>query len=740
MDSCRTARVLLLLPALLLPAPTPAADPADGSVPGDAPPEQRYENTLAKDFMMDAPWRVIDANTPIPVTVILKDCDVDDIRDLHWIRCWDVTGGGSTILWDHDFGDETIGNDSWEQNFWTYIVSVTEGHPSLPNGTLLTPANLGYATGDAIQLKVSVYYRDDWFNYTESRWLRVHVGSGPFPWPAGWYGGDTHYHTMYTNNIAEFGAPIPAVSETGIAMGLQWLTVTDHSCDLDELGDGPYSYGTPAWEYTVQDASGISTTYRDNSGYSNMWDAAKADVALLDAPDFRLFTGVELNVGSIDPSSYDKTLHFLVYNPAYISSPNSGALGERPVSISLTGALSAISGTGFGYAAHPLSDLSAEWGGIDWGMNGAPWGSVDITTALGYDAFRGFQAFNQRELWESTDQYNPWPDFDAGSSTGNPYPGPLLAGITLWDTHLRAKLGTARPQVFFSGGSDAHGDFNFASHLGIDDYATDNAMGKVQTVVHVPGGYSSGNLPPSADLLEALRLGRSVVTDGPFLEIGIDRDGNGSWYDTGDLMIGDDAVVNPSTLPDLSIRWGSLAEFGSITSLSVLVGDASGTSVVYSFDPSSSGQGLGGSTTRSLSALGLTGDVYLRAECVTTDGVAGHRAYTNPIWLTMDAMTGVPELPGAVRPMLLPAAPNPFRPGTTLTFLLERAAPVRLDILDPAGRRVRVLVESPSTGPGSHRVVWDGRDAHGRTVPAGVYLARLVADGIPTTRKLVLIR
>jgi hypothetical protein len=195
-------------------------------------PPPRYDNTYAKDFIMDAPWRVQDVETPIPLTIVLKDCDVDDIRELHWICCWDVTAGGSVPLWNHDFGDETIGDDPSEQDYWAYISEVTEGHPSLPDGALLTPANLGYQAGDAIQLKVSIYYRDNWFNYTETRYLRVHVGSGPFPWPAGWYGGDTHCHSMYTNNIAEFGAPLPAVRLAAQAVGLHWLTITDHSCDL----------------------------------------------------------------------------------------------------------------------------------------------------------------------------------------------------------------------------------------------------------------------------------------------------------------------------------------------------------------------------------------------------------------------------------------------------------------------------------------------------------------------------
>ena len=93
-----------------------------------ADPGDRYDNTLAKDFIMDAPWRVIDETTTIPVTIILKDCDDDDIRELHWIRCWDVTSG-STLLWDHDFDDETIGNDAIR-------VELLDLHHDRDRGTL----------------------------------------------------------------------------------------------------------------------------------------------------------------------------------------------------------------------------------------------------------------------------------------------------------------------------------------------------------------------------------------------------------------------------------------------------------------------------------------------------------------------------------------------------------------------------------------------------------------------------
>ena len=623
-----TTLTTIILTSLLLALFALPARAHPQSIRTARPDSPKYDNTFAKDFIMDAPWRVIDVSTAIPVTIILKDCDVDDIRELHWIRCWDVTGGGSTILWDHDFGDETIGDDASEDNYWTYITTVTEGHPSLPDNTLLTPANLGYAAGDAIQLKVSVYYKDNWFNYTEDRYLRVHVGSGQFPWPEDWYGGDSHYHTMYTNNTVEFGVPLPAVKLSAIAMGLDWLTTTDHSCDLDETGDGAFSYATHHWEYTIQSPSGIETVYRDVFSYGSSWGSIGADISDLDSPDLRLYRGVEINLSSVDSDTWQKTLHCLFYNPDYISSPLSGALSEQPVTPPLPDGLDQLAAEGFAYAAHPIYDLS--------GVNGTQWLDEDLDTALTREKFRGIEAFNTRERLRSGDASNPWPDFDAGTPYDNPYPNELLDGVALWDDLLVADMASGNPRkVFFSGGSDAHGDFNYAAYSNIlSSYATDNAMGKVQTVVYVPGGFGPGSLPRMGEILTAHRAGRSVVTDGPFLEIGLDRDDDGDWYEAGDLVIGDDGLADPTDYLPLKIRWASLNEFGPITSVQLIAGDGVGTSTLTSFDPNGSGQGYGGAAMVDLGTFGLAGTYYLRAELLTSDGDAGHRAYTNPIWIT----------------------------------------------------------------------------------------------------------
>ncbi len=92
---------------------------------------------------------------------------------------------------------------------------------------------------------------------------------------------------------------------------------------------------------------------------------------------------------------------------------------------------------------------------------------------------------------------------------------------------------------------------------------------------------------------------------------------------------------------------------------------------------------------------------------------------------------------GSVR--LGPGMPNPFSLDTRLSFELPRAGRVRLTLLDAAGRRVATLAEGwREAGP--HGVRWDGRDAGGRIMPTGVYLAVLEAGGERLSRKIAHVR
>ena len=83
--------------------------------------------------------------------------------------------------------------------------------------------------------------------------------------------------------------------------------------------------------------------------------------------------------------------------------------------------------------------------------------------------------------------------------------------------------------------------------------------------------------------------------------------------------------------------------------------------------------------------------------------------------------------------------PNPFNPAVVIPLdLAKDAAGVSLTVYDVLGRRVRQVWDG-ALGAGTHRFTWDGRDAAGKAVAAGVYIYKVEIDGqveAKTTTKL----
>ena len=94
--------------------------------------------------------------------------------------------------------------------------------------------------------------------------------------------------------------------------------------------------------------------------------------------------------------------------------------------------------------------------------------------------------------------------------------------------------------------------------------------------------------------------------------------------------------------------------------------------------------------------------------------------------------------PTAARPAqhrLGDSYPNPFNPAVVIPLeLATDAAGVSLAVYDVLGRRVRQVWDGP-LGAGNHRFVWDGRDAAGKAVAAGVYVYRVEVDGRVEAKK-----
>jgi hypothetical protein len=148
---------------------------------------------------------------------------------------------------------------------------------------------------------------------------------------------------------------------------------------------------------------------------------------------------------------------------------------------------------------------------------------------------------------------------------------------------------------------------------------------------------------------------------------------------------------------------------------------------------------LGGSGAIKLFArLGVPNGNYISNQNLPMDNPANPQAVNVWMGVPRSTPTPVPELlPMKLR--LHPCQPNPFNPQTTVKYDLPEAGPVRLSVFDVAGRLVRTLVDE-SMPQGSHEVVWDERDATGREVGSGSYLARLEFGGKVETMTIGLVR
>ena len=81
--------------------------------------------------------------------------------------------------------------------------------------------------------------------------------------------------------------------------------------------------------------------------------------------------------------------------------------------------------------------------------------------------------------------------------------------------------------------------------------------------------------------------------------------------------------------------------------------------------------------------------------------------------------------------------PNPFNPATTIPVsVVAGAGDVDLTIYNVLGQPVRQVWNGPLAA-GEHRLAWDGRDAQGQSVAAGVYLVRLHQGEQTRIRKMV---
>jgi hypothetical protein len=83
--------------------------------------------------------------------------------------------------------------------------------------------------------------------------------------------------------------------------------------------------------------------------------------------------------------------------------------------------------------------------------------------------------------------------------------------------------------------------------------------------------------------------------------------------------------------------------------------------------------------------------------------------------------------------------PNPFSGHTHIPLFLDERSYVRAEVYDMQGRLVYELLPAGFYRAGTKLLEWNGKGADGQNMPAGIYIYRIVVNGMPLTGKMIML-
>jgi hypothetical protein len=581
------------------------------------------------EFWADAPWRVEPDQAHIPVSFHVRDADIKPPGNGPWrldmLRVEQSLNDGTwyklaSILPSSvpDVDDQGMSTRS----FWVH-------------GTQIPLAALQEIDpGDTAHLRA--VFSGSFPPHEKAEEVEIHLEvllgeqALPLSRAAGgagarhWFYGDTHYHSAYTNDVKEFGGAIAEARRAGRAIGLDWLVITDHSCDLDEVDPG--------------------------HGHDTRWDRLKAELSEPGISDgrFRFILGEEISLYGQD----EEPVHMLAIGAldqmvegGFLPNDGGGFKAELAKK-----ALTRILQASVGYPSGIPERLFGQIHSLDDVLDMLPENTLTFAAhpydvaqippakwseaALAHPKLTGHEFWNGR--WRSSAglTFHPfsraaWANQDKAAKKDRARIRELKRQAKEgWDPHLQAGVEEwlageelpARRPVFIAG-SDAHCDFNY--HVGMAwDYrkldTNDNALGRVRTIAYVPD-HGADTVPEVDTILAALKKGACVVTDGPIIEF---------WVEQNDTLATMGEVLEVSGLGpvELKIVPHTTPEFGQVEQVEIVTYFAGQRKK----DPRRTTLEAGTSTEVRLD--GLQG--YVRVECQTTGARdEGFCCFSNPIWV-----------------------------------------------------------------------------------------------------------
>ncbi|MDZ7371735.1 MAG: CehA/McbA family metallohydrolase [candidate division KSB1 bacterium] len=389
----------------------------------------------------------------------------------------------------------------------------------------------------------------------------VTIDENAWPRLPNWKLGETHCHSYFSNDQVEFGPPLSALPTIARALELDFIAVTDHSYDLDDRVDD----------------------YLRNDPELPKWRELQKTVERLNRgePEVLFIPGEELSVGN----HRGRNVHLLLYaDPEFYVGTGDGAerfLRNKP-EYSLQEVLDRLAPHALAIAAHPqtkpplLQKLLLRRG---------HWSRHDLS----------LPRLDGAQFWNGNKK-----EF-------------LRVGLKHWI----ARLLEGRRLTLIAG-NDAHGSFNRFRQIGTPHISLREEIreifGRARTAVRIDGSWTLQSL------LEALRRGCVVCTDGPMLEA--------EWESGSTLYrIGDEAPPQAGTL---HLRLASSPVFGAFQCVQVIIGDCRTKKETRKRLKIPSGL-YDHSLSLRLEKLPQVG--YLRVEAVTLAKGQNYHCFANPIYL-----------------------------------------------------------------------------------------------------------
>ena len=421
------------------------------------------------EIIADAPFRV-EPGQPIPILILVKDAHrfpIEILDSLIEIKQNSILISKQAI---------PLNITIFEDRYWHKIFYL-ERPPDI-SGEIKIDVQIAIK----INGKIKKYHCDN-YRISSHQPLKVYLSKDPLPRFDNWYFGDFHYHSNFTEDQVEFGAPIAATVEMARAIGLNFFAVTDHSYDLDDFEDSwtKNDHNLPKWHKFWNEVNEL------NSQLSN----------------FVILPGEEVSAGN----HQNRNVHLLIINNKnFIHGKGDSAerwFQTKP-DLSIEQILNQMDKEALAIAGHPeMPTPFLQWLLIRRG----PWQWQDFQ----YPRLNGYQIWNGE------------------------YDGAFHEGSSNW---VRLLLSGKKPGLV--AGNDAHGNFNRFRQIGFPFFTfrenLSQLFGNMRTGIKIVEDFNKQNI------IKTTKSNHSLVTNGPIIDFSIINE-QGETVTIGDEIQGKQFVI-----------------------------------------------------------------------------------------------------------------------------------------------------------------------------------------------------